>query len=344
MTIRLYQKEDREKWNRYVQKSENSTCYHLIEWKDVIEKTFGHKSFYLIAEDHNKNITGILPLVQQKSTLFGNFMVSLPFFNYGGVCADSNDVCKNLIDYAIDVASDNDAEHIELRHTNHADYGLLVKTAKVSMRMELPQSEEILWNTLTSKLRSQIRRPSKEKMYARIDGINELESFYKVFSINMRDLGTPVYSKKFFKTILELFPKQSNICTIYTKEGVPVASGFLLRFKEQLEIPWASSIRRYNKYSPNMLLYWEVLKYACMQGCRIFDFGRSTPGEGTYKFKKQWGAKPLQLYWYYWMRNNGDMPELNPKNIKYQMAIRIWKKMPLGLSKIIGPTIIKNLP
>ncbi len=160
----------------------------------------------------------------------------------------------------------------------------------------------------------------------------------------MRDLGTPVYPKKFFNNILKEFPETTWICTIYTKDEQPVASGVLVGFKEMLEIPWASSLRNYNNYSPNMLLYWGVLKFACEKGYKVFDFGRSTPNEGTYKFKEQWGAKPLQLYWHYWLKNGGHLPELNPKNPKYQIAIKIWQTLPVGLTRLIGPAIVKNIP
>ena len=160
----------------------------------------------------------------------------------------------------------------------------------------------------------------------------------------MRDLGTPVYSKSFFKNILEEFPETTWICTVYTKDKQPVASGFLLGFKEIIEIPWASSLRTYNRYSPNMLLYWSSVKFACEKGYKVFDFGRSTPNEATYRFKEQWGAKPVQLYWYYWIRNGGTVPELNPGNPKYSIAITIWKKLPVSMTRIIGPSIVKNLP
>jgi FemAB-related protein (PEP-CTERM system-associated) len=344
MGIRLYREEDKECWNKYVMETDTSTCYHLIGWKDVIERSFEHKTYYLLAEDRENKIKGILPLVHLKSIFFGSFMVSLPYFNYGGICTDNGEVCNQLLKEAIYIAERENAEHIELRHIYHTNNELSVKTAKVSMRLELPKNAEDLWNSFPSKLRSQIRRPTKEGMYSRLGRENELYSFYTIFSINMRDLGTPVYSKKFFKNILKEFPETTWICTVYTKEGQPVASGFLVGFKDRLEIPWASSIKNYNRYSPNMLLYWNSLKFACEKGYRIFDFGRSTPGEGTYKFKEQWGAKPVQLYWHYWLRNNESLPELNPRNPKYQIAIKIWQKLPVSLTKLIGPLIVRNLP
>lgn len=343
MNIRLYKNEDRRKWNNYVEKSNLSTFYHNIAWKDVIEKSFGHKTYYLLSENNHGVIVGISPLVYLNSLLFGSYIVSMPYFNYGGICADNDIIYDQLLKESIQIAVRKNVKHIEFRDTKHFNIKLPVKTSKVSMRLELPSSSEKLWKSFPCKLRSQIRRPQKEGMYVKVGREDELDSFYNVFSINMRDLGTPVYPKRFFRNILEYFSKTVWICTVYKAEE-PVASGFLAGFKETLEIPWASSVGKYNRYSPNMILYWSSMEFACKNGYSVFDFGRSTPGEGTYNFKKQWGARPVQLYWHYWLKNGIPLPELNPKNPKYQTAIKIWKKLPVSLTKLIGPYIVKNLP
>jgi len=344
MNIRSLQEKEKKRWDSYVMNSNLSTCYHLTGWKDVIEASFGHKTHYLLAEDENNAIRGVLPLVRLKSMLFGNFMVSLPYFNYGGICADDDEIFSMLLNKAADLAAAEKVAHIEFRHTHPTNRGLPEKKAKVCMTLALPADSEELWKAFSAKLRSQIRKPAKEHMYAKVGKEDQIDSFYDVFTVNMRDLGTPVYSKAFFQNILKTFPDSSWICTVYTEKGNPIASGFLVGFKERLEIPWASSLRRFNQFSPNMLLYWTALKFGCENGYRSFDFGRSTPGEGTYRFKEQWGAKPIQLYWHYWLRNEGKLPELNPKNPKYEMAIKIWQRLPVCLTKLIGPALVKNLP
>lgn len=344
MSIRLLQGfEDKERWNNYVDKSLFSSLYHREEWKDILEKSFGHKAYYLLSENAVGEIDGILPLVHLKSFLFGSFLVSLPYFNYGGICANSPEVYSRLLEEGVALADNLNAKHIELREIRLLQSRLQMKSAKCTMLLNLPASSDELWNLLPSKLRSQVRKPQKEGLSIRMGREEELDSFYRVFSANMRDLGTPVYSKSFFRNILTGFPNSASICSVY-KEDVPVASGFLIGFKEKLEIPWASSLRTFNHHSPNMLLYWNVLKFACDRGYRSFDFGRSTPGEGTYRFKEQWGAQPLPLYWYYWVRNGASLPQLNPKNPKYKMAIQIWKKLPVGLTQVIGPSIVRNIP
>ncbi|MFQ5901248.1 MAG: FemAB family XrtA/PEP-CTERM system-associated protein [Thermodesulfobacteriota bacterium] len=342
MDIVLYTEELEEKWDDYVLNSSEASGYHQIGWKRIIEETFGHKTFYLAALEDDR-IKGIFPLVLVQSFLFGRYMVSLPFLNYGGICSDTGVVRRALLKEAIDIARREKAGHIEIRDTREIEMGLPVKESKVSMLLNLPDSCDELWKNFKSKLRSQIRRPEKEGMEARVGGIEELDDFYKVFAVNMRDLGTPVYTKGFFKRILTVFPDTTSLCVVYLKD-VPVASGFLAGFKEVLEIPWASSLRLYNYASPNMMLYWNSLKYACEKRYKRFDFGRSTPDAGTYRFKKQWGAVPVQLYWYYWMANGERLPELNPQNRKFSLAIKAWQSLPVWLTKIIGPHIVKGLP
>ncbi|MGR3309902.1 MAG: FemAB family XrtA/PEP-CTERM system-associated protein [Candidatus Brocadiales bacterium] len=342
MEVKILSTNTAEKWDSYVQTSQEGTLYHLTAWKGIIENTFGHKTYYVYTEGDGK-ITGILPLVLMKSLLFGKFIISVPFFNYGGICANGENERNVLLKYAIEIARREAAKHIELRHTKKYDFGLLTKESKVCMVLNLPDSPDTLWRSFKSKLRSQVKKSEQNGVYARFGGKKEIDNFYDVFTRNMRDLGTPVYSKDFFKNILDTFPKQTIICSVFIDKK-PVAAGFLLGYKGKLEIPWASSLKKYNKLSPNMLLYCRVLQYACENGYKRFDFGRSTPGEGTYKFKEQWGAKPLQLYWHYWMTNGDKLPEMNPHNPKFNLAIKTWQRLPLWMTKAIGPSIVKYLP
>jgi hypothetical protein len=152
-----------------------------------------------------------------------------------------------------------------------------------------------------------------------------------------------VYGKAFFASILGELPDSTWICAVYLGDQ-PVAAGFLMGFGDMLEIPWASSLRGYNRLSPNMLLYWSVLEFACRRGFRVFDFGRSSPDSGPFKFKAQWGAAPVPLYWHYWVRDGGPLPNLTPNNPRMQMAIRLWRRLPVAVTRLIGPPLVKNLP
>jgi serine/alanine adding enzyme len=211
------------------------------------------------------------------------------------------------------------------------------------MRLALPPAYDTLLKGFPSKLRSQIRRAQKERMDVRIGGRELLEEYYQVFARCMRDLGTPVYEKGFFGSIVETFPKEVSLCVVSLK-GDPLAAGLIYGFRQTLEIPWAASDKRYNKLAPNMLLYSAVLEFACCQGYKEFDFGRSSVDSGTYRFKQQWGAKPHQLYWYYWLAEGQDIPQLNPSNPKFRAAIAVWQRLPLTVTNLVGPHIVKYLP
>lgn len=322
--------------------SSGSSMYHQIGWKGILEKVFGYKTFYLMAMQGNE-VMGIFPLVLVESFLFGRYMVSVPVFDYGSFCFDTDEAREALLEEAIRIATRHGVKHLEIRDNKEYDLGLSVKKSKVALELDLPETSEELWKSFKSKLRSQIRRPQKEGMNVKFGGLDELDVFYRIFSISMRDLGTPVYKKEFFRKILEEFHDTASICMVYF-HGEPVGGALLTGFKDTLGVAWASTLRQYNYASPNMLLYWNMLEYACKEGYRKFDFGRSTPGSGTYRFKKQWGADIIQLYWYYWLSNGQELPELNPDNKKYDLAIKTWQKMPVWLTQLIGPHIVRGLP
>ena len=328
-------------WNHYVESHPGTSLYHRTEWKDLIQNVLGHECYYFYASN-NGEIVGILPLVRLKSRLFGDYMVSMPYFNAGGAIANNLSIEQKLIQTANEHAQNIGTDHIEYRD-NIAREGLPVRTEKVNMILSLPDTHDKLWHTFTSKLRSQIRRSQREKVRVDIGDAEYLNDFYTVFARNMRDLGTPVYGKSFFSEILQNFAGHSKIIVI-SIENQPVAAAFLLSYKNTLEIPWASTIKEVNHLSMNMLLYWEVLKFAIEKQHRYFDFGRSSKESGAFRFKQQWGAKPKQCYWHYWLRNNSGMPSLNPNNPKYKLLISIWKKLPVSVTKYIGPNIVKNLP
>jgi FemAB-related protein (PEP-CTERM system-associated) len=181
----------------------------------------------------------------------------------------------------------------------------------------------------------------KEGVSHRVGQAELLGDFYQVFCENMRDLGTPVYSKSFFANILETFKDNCTLCIVYW-QGEPVSAGFLIRHKDRMEIPWASTLSYANRISVNMYLYWQILSYAIETGCSEFDFGRSTVDEGTYRFKKQWKAEPQQCYWYHWVPEGGELPNLSPSNEKFDLAIKMWKKLPLPIANTLGPFWLKT--
>ncbi|NIU02671.1 MAG: FemAB family PEP-CTERM system-associated protein [Nitrosopumilaceae archaeon] len=329
-------------WNKFVNDHSKAKLYHFHEWLHVIQHTFNHSINYITINVAGK-IKGILPLIQFDSFFFGKFAVSLPFVNYGGALVSHEEFYKPLFEHVSEFCKEQRLEFIELRYDWQLNSALPCKTHKVTFHLQLT-SEEELWSSFKSKVRSQVRRPLKENMYEKIGGVALLKDFYEVFAVNMKRLGTPVLPIRFFENILSQFKDHAFIGIVYSSQNRPVASSFLIKYRDRVEIPWASSLSEYNRFSPNMLLYWASIKFALENQCKVFDFGRCTPGSGTYKFKKQWGARELPLFWYYILPENGELPEINPQNSKYSLAIQVWKKLPVSLTKLIGPSIIKHIP
>ena len=331
-----------DEWNAYVAGNYAASVYHRAEWPALIEKTYGHEGYYFTARDKDHRIVGVLPLIRLRSRLFGDLLVSMPYFMMGGAVADHPAIEHKLMQAANDHAATLGAEHIEYRDDIPRE-SLSSRIEKVNMILTLPSSENELWNSFSSKLRSQIRRPQRENPQILIGGNEYLDEFYTVYAQNMRDLGSPVHSKLFIKNILDCFRDESRIIVIRLKNR-PVSAGLLISNGDTLEIPLASTTRDANHLSMNMLLYWKILQYAVESNYKLFNFGRSSTDAGTYKFKQQWGAKPRQLFWNYWLNDSDQLPSLNPSNPKYALMISTWKRLPVFISKWLGPKIVKNLP
>jgi FemAB-related protein (PEP-CTERM system-associated) len=330
---------DRAAWDAFVLRQAAATGYHEWAWRPVFERSFGHRCVYLMAR-RDQRVEGILPLVEMRSRLFGRLMVSLPFVNYGGVLADSEPVVRALVDAAADIARRQRTRHVELRHTARRLTDLPCKQHKVAMHLDLRPG---MWEQLDRKVRNQIRKAEKSDLTADSGGVERLPEFYTVFAQNMRDLGTPVYSVRFFQEVLRAFPDRTRIHVVRLK-GRAVAGGLTFRTGKGIEVPWASSVREFNSLCPNHLLYWKVIETAVAEGCDRLDFGRSTPNEGTYKFKEQWGARPVPLHWEYCLLGEGGVPDQSPKNPKFRLAIEGWKRMPLWLANAVGPHIVRSIP
>ena len=331
---------DHAEWDNYSYKKQAS-IYHDSRWPQLIKTVFGHNSHHLLARENDK-VVGIFPLIQLKSLLFGNFMVSMPYFNYGGIIADTHDIMISLISSAHELYDELGCTHIEMRFDSEQKIELPVRTDKITMLLDLPDDPDEIWQAIGSKRRAQIKRPIREGVKFISGGAELLDDFYYVFSKNMRDLGTPVYSKQFFRVILDTFSENTFIAVVRLN-GEAVSAGFLIGNNGKLEIPWASTLRKVNRIGVNMFLYWNILKTAIEQKYKVFDFGRSSKDAGTLRFKKQWGGVEKQLYWYYHLAEDVNMPRLNPGNKKYKQAIFIWKKLPVFITNIIGPSIVKNI-
>ena len=330
-------------WDDFVSEHPAATLYHRADWCTMVEEVFGHQTQYIVAYE-DEAICAALPLTSFRSMLFGNLAISLPYVNYGGPLFESDGCHVPLFDYLKSYRADGNFKSVEIRFDKKLSTTAKCKTHKVTFFLDLPSDPDELMKSFKAKLRSQVRRPMKEDMYARSGGEALLPDFYSVFTQNMRDLGTPPLPQQFFREILERFPDNAHIVNVYASSGEVAAASFLIRYNGTMEIPWASSIRRFNRFSPNMLLYWESFKVAIEQGCKRFDFGRCSPDGGTYRFKKQWGAQESQLYWYYITEEDTPLPEMNPNNSKFDLMIKMWQKLPLPVTRIVGNRMIKHIP
>lgn len=333
---------DEVEWDRFVRAHPASTGYHLWQWRRIFELAFGHRTEYVAAK-RGAVIVGVLPLVVLTSRLFGRFMVSLPFVNYGGILADTEDVRRALLTHAIEFAQRERLSHVELRHRQRMFSDLPVKEHKVAMRLHLPADSEVAWRGLQSNVRNHVRKAQKRALDIRIGGRELVSDFYGVFARNMRDLGTPVYGRHLFDMILAQFPAAARVFTISVDRRT-VAAALTYGYRDAVEVPWSSSLREYRELSANNLLYWTMIEHAIDHGYKVFDFGRSSPGDGPFQFKRQWGALPDQLYWEYGLLGSDTLPDHSPRNPKFRLAINAWKRMPIGLANRLGPHLVRCIP
>jgi FemAB-related protein (PEP-CTERM system-associated) len=331
-----------DRWDHYVERHPEGNGYHLFGWRDVFSRAFGHSSEYLAAL-RGGQVAGVLPLTIFESRVFGRFAVSVPFVNYGGVLGDSEEVERALVEAAATLAASRKLAHVELRHLRRHFPDLPAKEHKVTMLLPLASSADGMWGQLDRKVRNQVRKAEKSELTCVAGGAELLDEFYPVFATNMRDLGTPVYGRVFFEEVFRAFPQRTKIFSV-RRGAQPICAGITWRSRDTLEMPWASSLREFRSLSPNNLLYWEVIKSAIADGCRVFDFGRSTPNEGTYQFKEQWGAVPHLLSWEYRMIGAAALPDHSPKNPKFSLAIAAWKKLPVPVASWLGPSIVRSIP
>jgi FemAB-related protein (PEP-CTERM system-associated) len=312
-------------------------------WLTVLQRGLQHVPFCLEARA-GKHTRGLLALAYVRSLLFGRFLVSMPFLNYGGVLAEDAVTARRLVDGAVDLADQLKTRYLELRHVASLDHPALnhLVSTKVHMRLELPTAAEALWSRLSSKVRNQVRKAEKSGLSVVWGRTDLLPEFYSVFSQNMRDLGTPVYGQGLFKSALQMFPRNAELCVV--RAGAqPLAAALLLHGWGIAEVPSASSLRQFNHTCANMLMYWHMLQRAVQRRHSLFDFGRCSPESPTYRFKKQWGAMPVQAVWQYYLRQ-GSTRDMRPDNPKYETLIRIWKKLPVRLTCMLGPSIVRGIP
>jgi FemAB-related protein (PEP-CTERM system-associated) len=329
-------------WDRFVNDQAGATGYHLWGWKSVFDSGLGHRTHYLAVYD-SRGVAGILPLVEVRSPIFGRALTSLPYVNYGGVLARSESAADALLAEAIRIGRERKLHYVLLRHRRKVFEALPARTHKVTMLLPLKSDPEAMWAGLDRKVRNQVRKGEKSGLTTSEGGVDLLTEFYAIFARNMRDLGTPVYGRRLFQAILEAFPTEARLHLVRLN-GAAIAGALSYTYGDTIEVPSASSLREHRALCPNHLMYWAIIKQAGLEGQRVLDFGRSTPNDGTYHFKEQWGATPEPLYWEYSMLNGAPVPTDDRQATKFHASTEVWKRLPLSVASWIGPQIARQVP
>lgn len=330
---------DGQRWDDFVHSVPDGTVCHLYAWGEIINRAYGHRCFYLAATDKEK-IQGVLPLVLIESRLFGRNLVSMPFMDYGGpLTFGGAPVREALVDAALELGREHRAT-LALRCSEDMSLKLAPYLEKVTMLLELGSSGQELWKRLPSERRNRIRKGQKNGLVATFHRTDALEPFYSVFARNMRDLGSPVHSRAFFRQMFEHLSRYLHIILVSYRKQVVGAAAFFL-YKDKLTIPgWISCLREFFHLSPNAVLHWELMRFGISRGCHVLDFGRSTLGTGTFEAKRQWHATPTQLYYYYSPTVVSSDGEQNP----YSRQVDLWRRLPLFVANAIGPTLRGSIP
>lgn len=325
-------------WDEFVQRHPAATFFHLAGWKTVLEKAFGHNTVFLYAEE-NEKIQGILPLGQVKSLLFGNSLISLPFCVTGGIVAENAKAKIALENAAIERANQLNVDYLEMRYEQPVNADWLNKSdLYVSFKKDIdPDSEQNLLN-IPRKQRAMVRKGIKAGLVSEWDaGVDRL---HEAYSQSVHALGTPVFSKHYFQVLKDVFADNCSVLTI-TNEGELVASVMSFYFRDQVLPYYGGGTTAARSCKGNDFMYWELMRRSCEQGIKVFDYGRSKAGTGAYSFKKNWGFEPVPLHYEYHLVKSSELPNVSPTNPKYKMFIDVWKKMPLWMTRLLGPHIVK---
>jgi FemAB-related protein (PEP-CTERM system-associated) len=340
VSVRPFRAGDERRWDEFVRDHAGGTFFHLSGWKRVIERAFGHRTYYLIAE-RGPEVTGVLPLTHVKSMLFGSSLISNAFSVRGGPIAEDPETLDSLEAEAVRLMDAIAVPVLELRDfsASRADWPSKGDLYASFVRSLHPCVEDNL-KSIPRKQRAMIRKGMLNKLKSEID--DDVERLYRVYAESVRNLGTPVFSKSYFRTLREEFSTCSDIVTI-TSNGQAVASVLNFYFRDEVLPFYGGGVRAARALAANDFMYWEVMRKACERGYRKFDFGRSKIGTGSFAFKRNWGFQPTPLVYQFRLSPGTSIPDLNPLNPKLRMFIAVWKRLPLAVATRVGPSIVRGI-
>lgn len=340
--IRRASGEDREAWNAFLSTRREASLSHRFEWRRVLRRAYRKRCHYLVAEEP-EGWRGVLPLVHMKGPLAANRLVSLPFLDQGGIVAGTGEAADALRREAFRLAAELGATGLDFRGPGGRDEPPPEEQRRFRLVLELPTSEEQLWKKIGPKVRNQVRKSERAGLATERVGDGELASFYRVFAHNMKSLGAPVHSRRFFGEILAAFAADAALYLTRDAAGAPIAGAVALRHGEIATVPWAASLPSARRDCPNHSLYWRVLREARAAGAAAFDFGRDFVGTGTFHFKKQWHAEPLPLVWHSYAPDGGFIAERQVEPGRHRRLVDLWRGLPMPVANVLGPLVRRQL-
>ena len=342
--IRLLSSQSAPAWDRFVETQDNGTFFHRAAWAEVLSRAFRHTALHAFAE-RDGAITGVLPLAHVKSALFGNSLISAPFCVYGGpLCADEESR-RALDDYALQKLSETGASSLEYRfrelpQSHEAVDWHCKDDLYVTFRKTIQADNSANLKAIPRKQRAMVRKGIENGLTSRSD--RDVDILHKVYAHSVRNLGTPVFSRGYFRILRDVFHDKMDVVTILDKDQ-PVAA--VLNFYERGEVLpyYGGGLLSARAVAGNDFMYWEVMRRAAEGGCTGFDFGRSKVGTGAFSFKKNWGFIPQPLFHRFALRAGASVPDHNPLNPKYRLFIAAWKRLPLPVANLLGPMIVRGV-
>lgn len=327
-------------WDAFVLACTEATFFHRAGWQRIINEVFSHPTYFLYIKKENI-IEGILPLAHIKSVIFGNSLVSLPFAVYGGIVALNQEAFIELQNAAQNLARDLKVDHLEFRNVTQLNPDWPTQNLYVTFRKSINPNEEDNLLAIPRKQRAMIRKGIKNGLSSTID--LSVDRFFKLYSNNVHRHGTPAFSKKYFLKLMDVFPDHCEILTITSSTGVPLSSVFSFYFRDEVLPYYAGDDVSARDLAANDFKYWELMRRACVSGKKLFDFGRSKVGTGSFAFKKNWGFEPKQLSYEFCLYKSSSIPQNNPSNKKYKLLIKVWKRLPISIANTLGPFIVRSL-
>lgn len=342
LKIRKATEQDLERWDSYVNNHAQGSFFHLSGWLHIFTNVFKRKPHYMLATQGNE-IVAILPLVEQKSWLFGHALISTPFCVYGGVIADTDEIRHEMENAAYELGKELNVDYVELRDREEKDHRdpWIANCHHSTFSCQLEDSEEAILTSVKRKQRAVIRHSLNNNLLA--DNSDNIDVCYNVYAESVRNLGTPVFSKNLFVELKNVFGSRCETLVINNEQGEAVSSVLSFYYKNEVLPYYGGGIHEARALKSNDFMYYKLMCLAREQGINKFDFGRSKNDSGSYKYKKNWGMSEEKLHYYIALVKSTELPNLSPNNPKYKFFIETWQKLPLSLSRIIGPYLSKYL-